>query len=535
MKLIRNSLFSLLCSITAFSSAQYEPLARNIPINRDLINVIDEWDLKKGTLSFHSAFKPYWSKTLLNYSDSFCNYAHYPVHNFFLSKTFNDAPDKRNQYNVQLHPVLDAQTGYDLLTNRVIVQTGGGAHIKLNVNNDFTFAGTIYGARTQLPFFLDTQVVQTKLIPDYEQAYAAGKNTYALFDYSGYISYSPQQNRFFNFQLGKDKHFIGDGYRSVLLSDYAANYPYFRINANIWHIQYHAWYTLMYDLSNANGIKRNFQNKFGTFHYLSWNIIPQLQIGLFENIIWQGTDSNRVRGFEVNYLNPIIFFRPQEYAVGSPDNAFIGLNVNAKLFRTVKLYGQLGLDEFFLKEIRARNGWWANKQAWQLGFKYFNAFHVPHLTLQAEYNEARPYTYSHGAVAQNYAHYGQALAHPFGANFKEYIGSINFQLNRWQINMQVMYAILGRDSSANQNLGQNIFLSYTTRPYDFGHKTTQGLKQTILQSDVRLSYFLIPQLNLKLELGYIQRNENFTQRYLLQNPYLYVGIRSSLWNTYRDF
>ncbi len=533
---MQNKLYTclLLCILNGLVLAQYEPLARNIPLNTDVVNTLDEWDLKTGDLSFHSSFKPFWSRTLLNYRDSLCNYAHFPIHNFFLSKTFNDAPNKRNTYNFQFLPIADVEVGYDLLSQRLINYTGGGAHVKLNINNDFTFAGTVYGARTQLPFFLDTQIVQTALIPNYEQAYRVNANTYTFLDYSGYISYSPQQNKIFNFQLGKDKHFIGDGYRSVLLSDYAANYPYFRINTSIWHLQYHVWYTWLYDITNANGIKHNFQNKFGTFHYLSWNVAKEFQIGVFENIIWQGTDSNRVRTFDANYLNPVIFFRPQEFSVGSPDNAFIGINMNAKLANTFKLYAQLGLDEFFLKEIRARRGWWANKQAWQVGFKYMNAFHVPHLTLQAEYNTARPYTYTHGAVAQNYAHYGQPLAHPLGANFKEYIGIINFHKNRWQLNWQGMYAIVGRDS-LKSNLGQNLFLSYTTRTFEYGHKTTQGLKQYILQSHLRVSYLLLSRLNLKAELGYIQRSENFTQRYQLQNPYVYFGIRSSFWNVYRDY
>lgn len=500
-----------------------------------MTNLLDEWDVARMDSSFHSSFKPFWSKTLLNYHDSIGNYAHYPVRNFFLSKTFNDEPQKRNQYNWQFHPIIDLESGYDALLNKPRFIYGGGAHIKLNINNDFTFAGTAYGASVQLPFYLDTQIVNTALLPNYEQSYKLANNSYAVFDYQGYVSYSPKNNSIFNFQLGKDKHFIGDGYRSVLLSDYAANYPYFRINTNIWRIQYHSWYTLMQDITTANGIKSNFQTKFGTFHYLSWNIIPQIQLGLFENIIWQGTDTNRVRTFDVNYLNPVIFFRPQEYSVGSPDNAFIGMNLHFKIARIFKLYAQLGLDEFLLKEIRARRGWWANKQAWQLGCKYLNAFNIPHLTLQMEYNQIRPYTYTHGSVPQNYAHYGQALAHPFGANFSEYLGIINYHKNRWQFSFQGMIVNIGKDSTAKSNLGQNIFLSYTTRPGDYGHKTGQGLKQTILQSDIKLTYHLLPKLGLRAELGYIQRSEQFEKRYNLQNPYFYFGIKSTFWNVYRDY
>jgi hypothetical protein len=288
----------------------------------------------------------------------------------------------------------------------------------------------------------------------------------------------------------------------------------------------------MYDVTNANGIKGNYTNKFSTSHYLSYNIIKELNVGLFENVIWRGTDTNQVRTFDVNYLNPIIFLRPQEYSVGSPDNALIGLNINAKLFKTLKLYAQLGLDEFFLKEIRARRGWWGNKQAWQFGAKYINAFKVKGLSLQAEYNEARPYTYTHGLVQQNYAHYGMPLAHPLGANFREFLGFVNYRKNNFQLSWQGISATVGKDSaSATSNIGQNIFTSYVTRSKEYDNKTTQGIKTTILQSNVKLTYYIIPDMNLRLELGYIQRSEKNSTGYILQNPFFYLGIKSSFWNS----
>jgi hypothetical protein len=364
-------------------------------------------------------------------------------------------------------------------------------------------------------------------------AYRSGTNSYSFSNFSGYASYSP--NKIFNFQLGNGKHFIGDGYRSLILSDIANNYPYFRINANFWHIQYNVWYTWLRDISNSNGIKKNFQDKFSTMHYLSWNVTKEFNLSVFENIIWQGTDSNRTRGYDVNYLNPVVFFRPQEYSVGSPDNAFIGLNSSLKLFSCLKLYGQLALDEFYLKEIRARRGWWANKQGWQLGLKYVNALKIKGLTLQAEYNAVRPYTYSHGSPPQNYAHYGQPLAHPFGANFKEYLGIISYRAGRIIVSAQGVYALIGMDSAGVSNVGQNIFLSYTTRPMDYGNKTTQGVKTTFMQSDVRITYLLVPQMNLRVELGYIQRSQRNEKGAELQDPYFYFGIKTSFWNFYRDY
>ncbi|MGE0568961.1 MAG: hypothetical protein AB7O73_13555 [Bacteroidia bacterium] len=517
--------------------AQENSISTNIPLSEDMNQVVDYWNIKTKELSFHSSFKPFLSRTISKSADSaVCEFDHFQIWSYGASKVFNNQPEKRNPFRVQLLPIADVGIGYDVLERKIKRNLIGGVKASLFINDDFTFSSTVFGGNISLPFYMDSMYKQNKVVPGYGRVYGENETGYQVFDYTGYLSYSPGNNKYFNFQMGRDKHFVGDGYRSVLLSDYANPYPFVRINANVWRLQYNVWYTWMLDPTNANHIKKSFTNKYAVFHYLSYNIIEELQIGFFENVVWRGSDSNQVRSFDVNYLNPLVFFRPQEFAVGSPDNSFIGLNINAKLFNTIKLYGQLGLDEFFLKEIRARNGWWANKQAWQLGLKYINAFSLKGLSLQAEYNEIRPYTYTHGLVSQNYAHDALALAHPYGANLREFISCINYRKGKWQLSLRGNLLYLGKDTlaSTSSNIGQNIYLSYTTRPYEYGHKTLQGDKNTILQSDVKLVYLILPQLNARLEIGYIQRSESSTMKYKLENPFVYVAFKTSFWNFYND-
>lgn len=514
-------------------SAQQESESQNLFINSETQQCIDYWNIKRPNLEFHSSFKPYLSSTIKDFSDTIVPFGHYPIKNFFLSKTFNEGPTKRNQYQLQALPLIDLQSSYDLLNNQLLLETSGGAYAKLNINNDFSAVITAIGGKISLPDFLDTLVkTNHHVLPGLGRGFKTGEGTYQYSNISGYVSYSP--NGIFNFQLGNGKHFIGEGYRSLLLSDYSNNNPYFGINANIWRIQYNVWYSWLKDFSRYDGSQSSLQNKFGTFHYLSVNVLKELNISFFENVVWQGTDTNRTRTFDVNYLNPVVLYRPQEYSVGSADNSMMGLNISGKVFGCLKLYGQAVADEFYLKEIKARKGWWANKQGYQLGLKYINAFKVKGLSLQAEYNEVRPYTYSHGSVQQNYAHYGQALAHPFGANFKEIIGNVTYRHNRMMFMFQGLQATIGMDT-LNSNLGQNIFLSYTSRPYDYGHKTTQGNKTNLLQSDLRFSYLILPSMNFRMELGYIQRSIKTDVGYEMQVPYIYFGLKTSLHQFYRDY
>lgn len=214
----------------------------------------------------------------------------------------------------------------------------------------------------------------------------------------------------------------------------------------------------------------------------------------------------------------------------------MGLNTSIILFKKLKIYGQLGVDEFNLKYIRARNGWWANKQAWQLGAKYLNVFGVKGWRIQAEYNQVRPYTYSHGLVDQNYGHYGLPLAHPYGANFKEFLGLSSYRHEKLELGWQGSVVLMGRDSaSASSNVGQNIFLSYSTRGQEFGNYTGQGVKTTLIQNQFRIAWHLFPALGAKLEGGYVLRTEKNENGYKLVAPYLYVSFKTALFSDSRDF
>ena len=71
------------------------------------------------------------------------------------------------------------------------------------------------------------------------------------------------------------------------------------------------------------------------------------------------------------------------------------------------------------------------KTGFQLGYKAFDFFYIPRLTMQMEYNFVRPYTYAHHNPQQNYGHYNQPLAHPLGANFSELLLMTNYKWKRF--------------------------------------------------------------------------------------------------------
>jgi hypothetical protein len=157
--------------------------------------------------------------------------------------------------------------------------------------------------------------------------------------------------------------------------------------------------------------------------------------------------------------------------------------------RSVSLYGQLVLDEFYLKEIRAGNGWWANKFGGQLGMKYINIFGLDNLDLQLEYNVARPYMHAHQDIYTNYAHYRQPLGHVLGGNFTEVLGILRYQpLNRLTVIAQLNMANYGDDPDEETNWGKDVMKSYNSREQEYDNKIGQGVGTKLLYGNLTMSY-----------------------------------------------
>jgi hypothetical protein len=211
----------------------------------------------------------------------------------------------------------------------------------------------------------------------------------------------------------------------------------------------------------------------------------------------------------------------------------LGFGLSIRLNANNRLYGQLILDEFFLREIRARSGWWANKYGLQMGWKSFNLFHLKGLNLQGEINLVRPYTYAHGSPQQSYTHAGMPLAHVLGANFSEGIGMLVWEGKQLFISGKIVLAHLGQDT-LDKNFGGNPFRSYSVRPREFGNEIGQGLQTNLLLLEGKIGWRLRMAFPLQFELIAAIRRET-TNRSASNSAWLMAGLKLTPFRIYRDF
>ena len=156
------------------------------------------------------------------------------------------------------------------------------------------------------------------------------------------------------------------------------------------------------------------------------------------------------------------------------------------------------MDEFKLNEIKSGSGWWANKYGGQIGAKYFNAFNINYLDLALEWNSIRPYTYSHRDSTSNYSHYQQALAHPLGANFSEFLLSATYQFHpKWRAQLITSVYKRGEDP-IGENWGGNQLLPNSSREMDFNNEIGQGITQNVFYLNLDLQFEIKPRLFLTI-------------------------------------
>ena len=288
------------------------------------------------------------------------------------------------------------------------------------------------------------------------------------------------------------------------------------------------------DLISNPSEEFTYDKKYMTLHHLSANITDRLNIGIFESVIWENNRTPEISGFDIAYLNPIIFLRPVEFSLNSSDNVLMGMNYKFKISNNSQLYGQFVLDEFSPPDLNG-DGFWGNKYSYQLGGKYFDVFGVKNLVAQLENNFARPYTYSHFNASQNYGHYYQSLAHPLGSNFNETIFFADYKYKKWEANLQMMKSVYGGKIKNDPiSYGNDIFISNSERPSDYGIEMYQGNKTDILYNKLTISYLFNPRTNLKIQGGYVYR--------MLEDDYgidrtnfIFFALKSDLFNRYYDF
>lgn len=542
------SLFRTILSVFAMAGCFVDLKAQstNASTNEDYYHWLDRYEVKAGRVlpEIFTSVKPYKRSAIVSYLDSLnskdrvfqsaadqFNYDYFrndswewsrtaaneskrPILKHFYRKKSDLLYVDQPEFDLHVNPVLYLGAGRNLETveiapfakNESLFINTRGVEVRGMVDRKIGFYTFLTENQAVLPVYVQKRTAEVGVVPhegfwkDFEN------NGVDFFQARGYIDFNVSKNVYM--QLGHDRMFIGNGFRSLIFSDYAPPQLYWRTNVKVWKLNYLFQINRMVaDKTVSVGTNGKYPEKYIAFHHASFNIGRKLNFGVFESIVFSPLDPSggTVRNsFELNYFNPIIFYRAIEQQYGSSDNAILGADFKWNVLKGVSVYGQFVLDEFLLSHIRARDGWWANKYGLQGGIKYIDALGVSNLDVQIEANMVRPYTYSHFTSYGNYSNYRQPVAHPLGANFKELVGIVRYQpLPRLNLTSKVIYSSKGTDYLVAGNWGGDILKNNSTRVQELGNELGQGTPVKVTFVDATASYML--KHNLFVDLKFIVR------------------------------
>jgi hypothetical protein len=446
---------------------------------------------------------------------------------------------KSDDYYIAINPIVDFDLGKD--NGKTTWVNTRGAEVKGTIGDNFAFYSNIRENQAVFPDYVTDYIKENHVVPGQGWDRPFKQTGFDYANASAYIALRPMP--WLQGVLGYGKNFIGDGYRSLILSDNAFAYPYVKLTGNVWNIQYSCFYTQMTDKNRLLN-DDTYARKYAVIHYIDWAVTKRLNLGLFDAMVCRGQDENGIkRGLDFHYINPIIFLRTTDYYVGnSPDNALLGASASYILGKHTTLYAQFVMDEMTVKEFIAFDGYWANKQSYQFGVKSYNCFGVKNLFLQGEFNLVRPYMYSHHSGESNYAHYNQPLAHPWGGNFYELIARAQYNYKRFYFQYKMNYGQWGDDIITEDgellNFGHNVYNDYS----DFyhidgthGHFLLTGEKNTLMMNNFVVSWLVNPSYNLNVFADITHRSQSIEGGSQYNNFIINFGIRTTLDRKYYDF
>ncbi|MEI7594238.1 MAG: hypothetical protein WCK02_00710 [Bacteroidota bacterium] len=439
------------------------------------------------------------------------------------------------EFRLKFDPYIDFEVSKGIKADTSVFSVNTrGIIVHGEVGKKFNFVTMYSENQATFPEYLRNHISEDTVIPGQGYPKAFKKSGYDYGYASGFIEYNA--SKYLDFRIGHGKNFIGNGYRSLLLSDAAFNYPYLMTSSKIWKLQYINIFSSYMDINEAHSYESGFRKKYSTSHYLIYKINKLVSIGFFESTIWK-TDKSTANKFDLKFINPLIFSNTIQYNLGSENNSMIGLNLDWKFKENNMFYGQLVIDSYH-EEYRKEFGFMQQKYGFQLGVRGVNLFKIKNLDYLLEYNQVQPYTYAHKNTLQNYSHYNEPLAHPLGANFQETVIIAKYTNTDFFVNLKINYAFYGADTSGT-HWGKDISNSdfAAQRPdaqISTGNHLAQGVRTTLWFKTLTIGFIINPITNMVIEAGVQQRDE-YSIISSNKNMYIFVAFRTKLFNHYYDF
>lgn len=409
-------------------------------------------------------------------------------------------------YYLSLNPMMDFTAGIDNKFNTYYYNTRG-IQIKGYVNKVSLYA--IYTEnQAGLPLYQQNYVKNGEIVLINNDSSYSRQTGYGMVQGKGRSKPFKNKDRDFGYfqgqwvysisselrvGMGYDKLFFGQGYRSILWSDFASPFPYAFLQYNKrkkWQYEFYAGQLLegVRNKSLFTTAETYFFKKTFYIYHFQWHVGKNLTLSYFEKNFWMPGYFGSNNWMPEDYIPAPFYqiFRKNAFQRNIYISSGAGLSYYLPSMKTI-IFGQ-GLHSFQ----------YAGNYAWQAGIKKFGNI----WSIWAEYNHAyQSYYHEH--------HLNENIVHPFGPIFKEVVLGTLVNYRRWMCSIEY---ISGE-------------FPYTNRLYLYelpGYSTNQNLRK-VMSWRGRSAFIVNPAYQWHLFIEILSRKAGNTKE-----NYLMFGINTNL-------
>lgn len=415
---------------------------------------------------------------------------------------------KGKDYVLSGDVLLDYGVGRDYKGSDTLLSLFSGIRglvVQGEIGKRFQFNTGFYEAQMLAPYYLREYRDSTGILPGWGRVKSFKEGGIDFSRSFGKMSFDVLPT--LRITLGYGSHFIGNGYRSLLLTDGVMNSPFIEFG---WRsrngvFQYQTWYNTLQTLNRlplGDTPESLFERKGGNFHYLSVKPISWLELGLFEGMISPRVNDTTIVKTPWNVFQPIIGVNTLVSGWDGKENVYAGMNLTLT-FKEYLIYAQFMIDDPTTK-----------RQGFQFGAKSYGAI-VNNLDIQIEYNQTSDFAYAGRSVISGLNQFNQPLGHPLGGAVQEWLAIVSYRYERFFGRVKGNWIQHDVGNAGRWNATSML--------------TSTRLHQKTQQIEFQVGYQLNLKTNAEIVAGYIYRESGVNS-----NIYM-LGIRTNLHNNYFDF
>ncbi|MFC7666080.1 hypothetical protein ACFQT0_00505 [Hymenobacter humi] len=211
----------------------------------------------------------------------------------FLTNFYRNQTDlyhvQNEDFTLRVNPVLLLQAGKDTESDGLRYVNTRGVQLEGTIDQKLGFYTFLADNQQAVPQYVQTRILRDDIVPHegFKKNFKDKPDQYDFFTARGGITYAATKH--INLQLAHDRNFIGNGYRSLILSDYSAPYFFLKVNTRVWKFNYQNLFAeLTAERKNQDQV---YPKKYLAMHHLSFDVTPTLNIGVFESTVLGGRNA----------------------------------------------------------------------------------------------------------------------------------------------------------------------------------------------------------------------------------------------------